>query len=114
MPLGYKWIGVAVRAGQHRRTGGPEVALTLTQKKWAVGGTIAAAALAVGYGLFHSRPAHAGLLPVGHPGHPGHGRHEHRQKFSHPEDRGERSQENARGEYGRKKKHHRHREHKHG
>jgi hypothetical protein len=90
------------------------VALTPAQKKWAVGGTIAAAALAVGYGLFHSRQAHAGLLPAGHPGHPDHGRHAHRHKLSRSEGRGERSQENERGEYGRKKKHHHHRGHKHG
>jgi hypothetical protein len=95
------------------------VALTPIQKKWAVGGTIAVAAFAVSYGIFHSRPAHAGLLPgehpghVGHPGHSDHGRHEHRHKLSRSEDRGGHSQENERGEYGRKKHHH-HREHKHG
>lgn len=86
------------------------MALTPTQKKWAVGGTIAAVALAVGYGLFHSRPAHAGLLL---PGHPGHGGHEHRKKLRRPEDRGEYARDNERGEYGRKKKHHHHRGHKH-
>jgi hypothetical protein len=90
------------------------VALTPTQKKWAAGGTIAAVALAVGYGLFHSRRAHADFLPLGHPGHPDHGRHEHRKKLRRPEDHGARAQDNERGEYGRKKKHHHHRGHKHG
>ena len=83
--------------------------LTLTQKKWAVGGTIAAVALAVGYGLFHSRSAYArpfsGDLPAGHfQGELG-GRL-HRKKFRHREAHGGRSWENERGEYGRKKHHH--------
>lgn len=84
------------------------MALTFTQKKWAIGATIAAAALAAGYGLFHSRPAHAGFLPMGRTGHPDHGRHELRKKLRRPENREGGSRENERGEYGRKKHHRRH------
>ena len=90
------------------------MALTPAQKQWAVGGAIAAVALAVGYGLFHGRPVRADLLPSGHPGHPGHPGHEHRKKFRRFEDHGAREQKNERGEYGRKKKHHHRRGHKHG
>lgn len=85
------------------------MALTPTQEKWAVGGTIAVVLLVAGYGLFHRRSAHAGLLPVGHPDQ---GRHAHRKKSRRPEDRDEHQRDNERGEYGGKKKHH-HREHKH-
>lgn len=88
------------------------MALTPAQKKWAVGSSIAAAALAIGYGLFHQRLAHAGLLPAGlshedHHHHRGHYRAESHDK-SHDED----ARENERGEYGHKKHRH-HRGHKH-
>lgn len=86
------------------------MALTPGQKKWAVGGSIAAAALFIGYELFHGRRAHAGLLPAGlfHGEH----EHEHRKKHHHPEEGDEGARENERGTYGRKKHHH-HRKHEH-
>lgn len=92
------------------------MALTPIQKKWAVGGALAAGALAVGW-FIHRRSVQAVVLPGGHPiflpagpsGFTTHGRHEHRKKFRHSE----KFSENERGEYGRKK-HHRHRGHKHG
>jgi len=84
--------------------------VTPAQKKWAIGGSIAAAALAVGYGLFHSRPAHAGFFPLP----PLHGHGTRKRHRSRPEERDGFMRENGRGEYGRKKKHHHHRGHKHG
>lgn len=89
------------------------MALTETQKKWAVGGTIAAVALGIGYGLFHSGPVQAAVLPPGYAGplpsggqgrrphaRGGHGHH----KKSHRDAAHEGYfQENGRGEYGRKK-----------
>ena len=92
------------------------MALTPPQKKWAVGGTIAAGALAVGW-FIHRRSAQAATLSGGPPflsagpSSPGlaHGRHEHRKKLRRPEDF---PRENERGEYGRKHHHH-HRGYKH-
>ena len=93
------------------------MALTSGQK-WAVGGTIAAGALAAGW-LIHRRSAQAATLPGGPPtflpagpARPStsHVRHERRKKFRRPEDF---SRENERGEYGRKHHHH-HRGHQHG
>lgn len=74
--------------------------LSQMQKKWAVGGGIGAAALLVGYKLFHGRPAFAApALPAGRP-------HE---KRGHAHDRRKRRRddhENGRGQYGRKKRRH--------
>lgn len=92
------------------------MALTSAQKKWAVGGSIAAAALFVGYELFHSRLAHAGLLPAGrsHGGHDRHSKHHRPEgRDEHARENGQEERENERGEYGRKKKHHHHGGHKH-
>lgn len=108
------------------------MALTDGQKKWVVGGTIGAAALLVGYGLFHSRPVHAGPMlpgpdrspqqqvPPDHHGrrkrrHDDHDQARMREPYAQMNGRGENGGENGRGEYGRKKKHH-HRKghHKHG
>lgn len=85
--------------------------VTPAQKKWAVGGMIAAVSLAVGYMLFHSRPAYAGFLPAGQE-HPGAGRVRPKSHRKHPHagDHGEHTRENGRGEYGRKH-HHRGRKH---
>lgn len=76
--------------------------LTETQKKWAIGGGIGAVAVALGYALFHSRPAF-GAPSRQLPEHP----HRKRKKPRHA-----REDENARGEYGQKKRHH-HKGHKH-
>ena len=92
------------------------MALTSGQK-WAVGGTIAAGALAVGW-FIHRRSAQAVTFPEGPstllPGssnfHTVHARHERRKKFLQPGDRNEFLRENERGEYGRRH----HRRHKHG
>lgn len=85
------------------------MALSAGQKKWAIGGSIGAIALLVGYELFHSRPAFAfPVLPAAHP-HEKHGHHKHKKRGHAEHDR----ESNARGEYGGKKKHH-HRGHKHG
>lgn len=92
------------------------MALTSGQK-WAVGGTIAAGALAVGW-LIHRRSAQAAALPGGSPflsvgpssSSMVHARHDHRKKLRRPENF---SRENERGEYGHKHHHH-HRGHQHG
>ena len=85
------------------------MALTETQKKWAVGGSIGAGALFIGYLLFRSRPAHAGsFLPGGQP----HEEHAHRRKKRRrPEGQDGEARENERGEYGKKKHHRRKHEH---
>ena len=63
------------------------MSLTRTQKRWALGGSIGAGALLLGYEAWkHRRPAH--------------GEREHHEHHEH----------NGRGEYGRKKKHHKHHE----
>jgi hypothetical protein len=72
--------------------------VTESQKKWVAGGSIGAGALFVGYLLFRGSRR---FLPGGHDV------HEHHKKHHRSEG------ENARGEYGRKKKHH-HGDHRHG
>lgn len=92
------------------------MALTPTQKQWAIGGGIGAIALAIGYALFHTRPAFGAPLPhqLRAP--------EHRKRKKHPHERrdhgdkrhdhGDEHGGNDRGEYGRKKKrHHKGRKH---
>lgn len=92
--------------------------MTPGQKKWAVGGAIAAAALAIGYGVLRRQAvlaaslpqASLNLLPAGH----FQGGHVPRSRRLDRDRRGrEGERENGRGEYGHKKKHH-HRGHKHG
>lgn len=89
------------------------MAWTPTQKKWAVGEVIAAGALAIGYGLLHRRSGQAGSFSESLRVRRFQGgrfqgdgfqdgfqpEYRHRKKFRHHE-------ENERGEYGRKKKHH--------
>ena len=94
------------------------MALTEGQKKWVVGGGIGAAALVVGYALFHSRPASAypTLPPAPRPPQASH-EHRGRKKRRHDdhERHGRGEHANGRGEYGRKKKHHHHKgHHRHG
>lgn len=87
------------------------MALTEAQKEWAVGGSIGAGALLVGYLLFRGRPTQGGSsLPDGR-SHEEHGRR--KKKHRHAEDQDDQERENDRGEYGGKKRHH-HREHGRG
>ena len=82
------------------------------QKKWAVGGGIGAAALVVGYALFHSRPAHAFPSSRQLP------HHEHHKRKKHPHDRedggADSDGENARGEYGQRSHKHKRGHDNHG
>jgi len=94
--------------------------MTLTQKRWAIGGGIGAVVLGVGYEIFHHRRVKAhGKYKHGHPGATedggaenargeyGHKKHKHRPH--HDEDLGDGpSEENTRGEYGHKKHKHHH------
>lgn len=77
------------------------MALTTSQKKWAVGGAIGGGALIVGYLFFHGRRAHAGSRAL-----PGHADHHHGKHHHHGGDASEGDRDNERGEYGQKRKHH--------
>lgn len=74
--------------------------LTRAQKRWAIGGSIGAGVLFLGYELFrhmHSRSDH-----------------DPRQlRHGHHKEHGDEHAENSRGEYGRQKHHH-HKRHHHG
>lgn len=86
------------------------MALTEVQRKWAVGGTIAAVALAVGYGLFHSGPVQASVLPepgVQYSSTRARGLRRHQRSQRHESREEHHRQMNGRGEYGRKHRHHR-------
>jgi hypothetical protein len=84
------------------------MALTSDQKKHLlIGGGVGALALVAGYALLSGRRAHAAALPGGHRQHHGH----HRKHAHEDQGQGEETHENERGEYGRKKHKHHHREH---
>lgn len=91
--------------------------LTPPQKRWAIGGGIGAVALAIGYALFHSRPA-LGAPPPHQLHAPEHHKHK-RKKHPHARhdggnDHGESDRrENGRGEYGDGHKHRHHKGRKH-
>jgi hypothetical protein len=69
--------------------------MTRNTRRWIVGGTLGSLALAFGYGYLHRRRDHEASMPHGH-GKP--------KKHKHHD-------ENARGEYGHKKHHHKELEH---
>lgn len=78
------------------------MALTETQKQWVVGGSIGAGALYIGYLLFRGRSHGGHFLPGDE--------HAQRHRKKRRQADGESNQENGRGEYGRKKHHHRERD----
>jgi hypothetical protein len=74
--------------------------MTPTQKRWAIGGSIGAAAAGLGYWIFRRRHEH----PTAHGHHEHHGHHEEHEEH-------EEEHENQRGEYGHHKKHKHHHHH---
>lgn len=86
------------------------MALTRTQKRWAIGGSIGAGALFLGYELFKHREERSDSFSM-----QPHGKHEHRHHRRHGQGdnkRGEYGSHNGhkRGEYGT----HPHKRHRHG
>jgi len=78
------------------------MSLTRSQKRWAIGGSIGAAALFLGYELFRHRegPPRSDHFPMQF-----HGKHKRHKHHKHHQG------DNARGEYGTR---HHHKGHKHG
>jgi hypothetical protein len=77
------------------------MALTDKQARWAVGGSIGAAAAGLGYWIWRRRHEH----PTSHEQHAHHG---HRGHEEHAEHEDHEEHENQRGEYGHHKHKHKH------